>query len=78
VRRDRHACRSHAITRTLEHPQAKVWAALTTLEDLTAWFGSSATEAASGQDEWRRWQQCDDGRKTPAVLAPRAGFRCSC
>jgi uncharacterized protein YndB with AHSA1/START domain len=33
------------ITRTIEvaHPQAKVWAALTTADGLAAWFGDKAT-----------------------------------
>ena len=34
----------NAIIRTLDlaHPQAKVWAALATLDGITAWFGSQA------------------------------------
>jgi uncharacterized protein YndB with AHSA1/START domain len=50
----------NTITRTLDlaHPQEKVWAALTTLDGLTAWFGSHAEgEVAPGQDVRMRWEQ---------------------
>jgi uncharacterized protein YndB with AHSA1/START domain len=69
----------NTITRTLElaHPQAKVWAALTTLEGLTAWFGTSADGAvAAGQDVRMRWQEYDDGTKTLSikVVDPMSAF----
>jgi uncharacterized protein YndB with AHSA1/START domain len=52
----------NTITRTLDlpHPQSKVWAALTTIDGLTGWFGSHAEgEVAPGQDVHMRWEQYD-------------------
>jgi uncharacterized protein YndB with AHSA1/START domain len=52
----------NAIVRTLDlaHPQAKVWAALTTIEGITGWFGSQADgELDPGHDVHMRWG--DDG-----------------
>ncbi|MCU1590339.1 MAG: Activator of Hsp90 ATPase 1 family protein [Frankiales bacterium] len=60
----------NTITRTLElaHPQAKVWAALTTLEGLTSWFGSHADgKVAPGEDVVMRWEQYDDGQQVLAI-----------
>ena len=51
----------NTITRTLDlaHPQEKVWAALTTLDGITGWFGSQADgEMTPGHDVTMRW---DDG-----------------
>lgn len=53
----------NAITRTLDlpHPQEKVWAALTTLDGLTGWFGSHAEgDVIPGGEVRMRWQQYDD------------------
>ncbi len=53
----------NAITRTLDlaHPQARVWAALTTLDGLTSWFGSHAEgDVAPGRDVRMRWEQYDN------------------
>ena len=52
----------NTITRTLDlaHPQEKVWAALTTLDGITGWFGSHAVgEMAPGHDVRMRWEQYD-------------------
>jgi uncharacterized protein YndB with AHSA1/START domain len=60
----------NTITRTLDlpHPQEKVWAALTTLEGITGWFGSHADgEMAPGHDVLMRWEQYDDGKQTLAI-----------
>ena len=60
----------NAITRTLElaHPQEKVWAALTTLEGLTGWFGSHAEgELAPGHDVRMRWEQYGEAEQTLAI-----------
>jgi uncharacterized protein YndB with AHSA1/START domain len=60
----------NTITRTLElaHPQQKVWTALTTLDGLTSWFGSSAEgEVAPGQDVVMRWAQYDNGQQVLAI-----------
>ena len=57
----------NAITRTLDlpHPQEKVWAALTTIDGLTGWFGSDAEgEVAPGHDVHMRWRQYDDAHGT--------------
>ncbi|HEY5628035.1 MAG TPA: SRPBCC domain-containing protein [Candidatus Limnocylindrales bacterium] len=57
----------NAITRTLDlaHPQAKVWAALTTLEGITGWFGSHANgEFIPGQNVHMRWEQYDNSEGT--------------
>lgn len=60
----------NAITRTLDlaHPQAKVWAALTTLDGLTGWFGSHADgEIAPGGEVRMRWEQYDNTEATLAI-----------
>ena len=60
----------NAITRTLElaHPQEKVWAALTTIEGLTGWFGSHAEgELAPGHDVHMRWEQYGEAEQTLAI-----------
>jgi uncharacterized protein YndB with AHSA1/START domain len=57
----------NTITRTLDlaHPQAKVWAALTTLEGITGWFGSHADgELSPGRDVHMRWEQYDNAEGT--------------
>ena len=46
------------IERTLEiaHPPAKVWAALTTAEGLSAWFGQQAAiDLRPGGSAWMKW-----------------------
>jgi uncharacterized protein YndB with AHSA1/START domain len=46
------------IERTVEiaHPPAKVWAALTTAEGLSAWFGNRATiDLRPGGSAWMEW-----------------------
>ncbi len=60
----------NTITRTLDlaHPQEKVWAALTTLEGITGWFGSHAEgELAPGKDVQMRWEQYDNAETTLAI-----------
>ena len=60
----------NAIVRTLDlpHSQEKVWAALTTLDGLTGWFGSHADgEMAPGRDVLMRWEQHDDGMRTLSI-----------
>lgn len=60
----------NTITRILElpHPQEKVWAALTTLEGLTGWFGSQAEgEVVPGHDVHMCWEQYDNGTKRLAI-----------
>jgi uncharacterized protein YndB with AHSA1/START domain len=60
----------NTITRTLElpHPREKVWAALTTLDGLTRWFGSHAEgEIAPGEDVVMRWEQYDNGQQVLAI-----------
>ena len=60
----------NTITRTLElaHPQTKVWAALTTLDGLTGWFGSSAEgEVKPGKDVVMRWAEHDGHTAVLAV-----------
>ena len=55
------------ITRSLDlaHPQEKVWAALTTLDGITGWFGSHADgELAPGHDVHMRWEQYDNAEGT--------------
>ena len=50
----------NAITRTLDlaHPQEKVWAALTTIDGITGWFGSHADgEFVPGHTVRMRWEQ---------------------
>ena len=57
----------NAITRTLDlpHAQEKVWAALTTLDGLTGWFGSHAEgEVAPGHDVHMRWEHYDNAEGT--------------
>ena len=46
------------IERTVQiaHPPAKVWAALTTAEGLSAWFGQEATiDLRPGGSAWMKW-----------------------
>jgi uncharacterized protein YndB with AHSA1/START domain len=46
------------IERTVEiaHPPARVWAALTTAEGLSAWFGNEATvDLRPGGSAWMKW-----------------------
>ena len=60
----------NTITRTLDlaHPQEKVWAALTTLEGLTGWFGTKAEgEIAPGHDVLMRWEQYGDAEQKLAI-----------
>jgi uncharacterized protein YndB with AHSA1/START domain len=60
----------NAITRTLDltHPREKVWAALTTIDGLTRWFGSSAEgEVAPGEDVVMRWEQYDNAEQVLAI-----------
>lgn len=60
----------NTLTRTMElaHPQDRVWSALTTLDGLTGWFGSSADgNVAPGQDVTLRWAQHDDFTKVIAI-----------
>ena len=69
----------NTIARTLElrHPQEKVWAALTTLDGLTGWFGSSAEgQVAPGEDVVMRWEQYDNGQQVLAikVVEPMSSF----
>jgi uncharacterized protein YndB with AHSA1/START domain len=50
------------IERTVEiaHPPAKVWAALTTAEGLSAWFGNEATiDLRPGGSAWMKWDSGD-------------------
>lgn len=65
------------IERTVElaHPPARVWAALTTAEGLSAWFGSEAAiDLRPGGVAWMRWS---DGTmvemRVERVEEPRAG-----
>ncbi|MGW7820444.1 SRPBCC domain-containing protein [Streptomyces puniciscabiei] len=47
------------IERTIEiaHPPAKVWAALTTAEGLSAWFGDEAAiDLRPGGSAWMKWE----------------------
>ncbi|HVQ86703.1 MAG TPA: SRPBCC domain-containing protein [Actinomycetes bacterium] len=58
------------ITRTLDlaHPQEKVWAALTTIDGITGWFGSSAEgEMAPGHDVRMRWKEHGDHENILAI-----------
>ena len=60
----------NTITRTLDlpHPQEKVWAALTTVEGITGWFGSHAEgEVAPGHDLRMRWEQYDNAELPLAI-----------
>jgi uncharacterized protein YndB with AHSA1/START domain len=57
----------NTITRILDlaHPQSKVWAALTTLDGITGWFGSHADgELTPGHEVKMRWEQYDDAEGT--------------
>jgi len=48
------------IERTIEiaHPPAKVWAALTTAEGLSAWFGNEAAiDLRPGGAGWMKWSE---------------------
>jgi uncharacterized protein YndB with AHSA1/START domain len=60
----------NTITRTLElpHPQEKVWSALTTIDGLTRWFGTSAEgEVIPGKDVVMTWAQYDNGQQVLAI-----------
>jgi len=60
----------NTLTRILDlpHPQARVWAALTTLDGITRWFGSHAEgELAPGHDVVMRWAEHGDHTKTLAI-----------
>ncbi len=60
----------NTITRTLDlaHPQPQVWAALTTLDGLTGWFGSHADgQIRPGHDVRMRWAEHDDFTKILAI-----------
>lgn len=62
----------NTLTRSLDltHPQEAVWAALTTLDGLTSWFGSSADgEIRPGADVLLRWAEHDGFEKTITVQA---------
>jgi uncharacterized protein YndB with AHSA1/START domain len=68
----------NTITRTLDlaHPQDKVWAALTTLDGITGWFGSHADgDIAPGNDLHMRWEQYDaKGTLAIKVVDPMSVF----
>ena len=68
----------NAITRTIElaHPQEEVWAALTTIEGITGWFGSRAEgRIAPGHDVRMRWEQEGaDGVLSIKVVEPMKVF----
>jgi uncharacterized protein YndB with AHSA1/START domain len=58
------------INRTVEiaHPPAKVWAALTTAEGLSAWFGNEAgIDLRPGGSAWMKW----DGGHTADMRVER-------
>ena len=60
----------NAIIRTLElaHPQEKVWAALTTLDGISGWFGSHADgEMTPGHDVHMRWEEQEGAEGTLAI-----------
>ncbi len=60
----------NTIVRTLDlaHPQEKVWAALTTIDGITGWFGSHADgEIAPGHDVRMRWEQHNDMENILAI-----------
>jgi uncharacterized protein YndB with AHSA1/START domain len=60
----------NTITRTLDlaHPQEKVWAAVATLDGLTAWFGNHADgEVAPGHDVHMRWEKENNMESTLAI-----------
>jgi uncharacterized protein YndB with AHSA1/START domain len=67
------------IERTVEiaQPPAKVWAALTTAEGLSAWFGQEATiDLRPGGSAWMRWDSGDTAdMRVERVEEPRVfGF----
>jgi uncharacterized protein YndB with AHSA1/START domain len=67
------------IERSLEiaHPPAKVWAALTTAEGLSAWFGNEATiDLRPGGSAWMKWNSGDTAHmRVERVEEPRVfGF----
>ncbi len=67
------------IERTVEvaQPPAKVWAALTTAEGLSAWFGQQATiDLRPGGSAWMRWDSGDTAdMRVERVEEPRVfGF----
>lgn len=67
----------NAIVRTLDlpHPQEKVWAAVSTIDGLTSWFGSSADgEVAPGQDVRMRWEQFGEQILAIKVVDPMSVF----
>jgi uncharacterized protein YndB with AHSA1/START domain len=68
----------NTITRTLDlnHPQAKVWAALTTLDGITGWFGSHADgEMAPGSEVRMRWEQYQaEARLAIKLVDPMTAF----
>src|SRR5450755_3738702 len=67
----------NTITRTLDlaHPQEKVWAALTTVEGITAWFGSHAEgKMTPGHAVRMRGEQGTTGR----LPRSRWSSRCRC
>lgn len=68
----------NTITRTLEltHPQDKVWAALTTIDGITGWFGSHAEGViAPGHDLHMRWEQDNaNGTLSIKVVDPMSVF----
>jgi uncharacterized protein YndB with AHSA1/START domain len=52
----------NAITRTLElaHPQEKVWAAVSTVDGITSWFGDHVVgELTPGHDVHMTWDEND-------------------
>ena len=60
----------NTITRTLDlaHPQAKVWAAITTPDGITAWFGNHAEgEMTPGHDLLMRWDEHDGMETTLSI-----------
>ncbi len=60
----------NTITRTLElaHPQEKVWAAISTPEGITRWFGSHVDgQFAPGHDVVMRWEQYGNHENTLSV-----------
>jgi uncharacterized protein YndB with AHSA1/START domain len=69
----------NTLTRILDlaHPQPKVWAALTSLDGLTSWFGSHAEgELAPGRDVVMRWAEHGNHTQTLAikVIEPMSVF----
>jgi len=69
----------NAIVRTLDlaHPQAKVWAALTTIDGITGWFGSRADgDMVPGHDVHMHWDDHDgaEGTLEIQVVDPMSVF----